>query len=127
MEMKIPNNFLLKYKKVFKEELLNAEADIIERLLFDAKEVHRYQHRFKNLRDATLIKGSLLNRKGLLLYVDLSKAYYGEYIINGTHNKNGSTRWAPDDFIDNAMKNNTQWIIERLRSATNTATHTANR
>lgn len=100
------------FNKFLTSELAKAEADIIERLLYDAKETyHRYNHRTKNLRDATKMEGKLLSKKGLVLKVDLKKAKYGKYIIEGFKS------WSPDPFLDTAYDKNKEWIYERIDRA----------
>jgi hypothetical protein len=98
-------------KNFFNVELRQAEKEIGDKLLKDAREEHRYTHQTRNLRNATKIKGRLTIKKGLVLYVDLRKADYAEYVING----HGS--WKEDNFIYEAVERNKYWIYNRVQKA----------
>jgi hypothetical protein len=104
-------------------ELRIAEKEISERILKSAKEDHRYQHRTKNLRDATKVEGHINSKvkNGLRVYVDLEQAPYAKYVIRG----HGT--WALDPFIDNAIETNKQWIFARLQLAIDKAIKAQNR
>ena len=99
------------FQRIFDKKLKQAERRIIERLQYDVKERHRYKHKTYNLRNSTTVKGSLLSKKGVLVEVNLGKARYATYIIGGTRH------WAPDPFIEDAMKRNESFINEQLEWA----------
>ena len=101
-----------KFERRFNKHLKDAERQIKERVGIDAKEkVHRYKHDKRNLRDATKFKGSLFKKKGLSLFVDLGKAHYGRYIIKGFKS------WAPDPFLNKAIKENYKFILNTINNA----------
>jgi hypothetical protein len=103
--------FFAALQNFFNVELRKAEADISKRLLYSAREEHRYDHQSRNLRNATKLKGKLTGTEGLILYVDLNKADYAKYIITG----HGS--WKSDPFITEALETNSAWIQQRIALA----------
>jgi len=121
MTIKFPRNLMQRFMDLFNKKLRDAESRINEKLLHDAREIHRYKHDTRNLRNATKIKGKVTDPKGLLLYVDLNKADYGEYIIKGQRS------WKGDPFLDQAMEKNAEYIQEQIQTAVNGATIEFNR
>ncbi len=109
------------FTRIFDKRLRAADREIKELLLFEAKEKHRYKHKTYNLRDSTTVKGSLLTKKGILVAVNLGKAKYGRYIIEGW------SKWAPDPFIEMAVKRNEGRIQAILDRAANGAAAEFNR
>lgn len=117
--------FFASFKRFFNIQLRKAEVDIKKRLLHDAREEHKYTHRSRNLRNATKVKGSILGKNGLELYVDMNQARYGGFIITGERDDPRfgivKVKSGPDPFIDKAIDNNEQWITKRLQQAINGA------
>ncbi len=113
------------------KEFLVAQEDIKKRLLYSAKEEHKYKHQTRNLRDSTKVKGELIKSKGIELYVDFKKAPYAGWIITGKRNdprfgtvvgKNGA-----DPFLDKAYEDNKEWIDTRIQQAVDNAVIQFNR
>lgn len=114
--------FLSSFENYVHKEMLKAEADIKARLLKSAREeTHRYKHQTRNLRNSTKVKGELLQRKGLSLYIDLNQAEYGKWIVEG----HGT--WKADPFIEKTIADNREWIQQRLQKALNDAIMDFNR
>jgi len=70
----------------------------------EAKSNHRYRSRSGNLKRATKTKST---KESIQAYIDEAMARYGKYIHNG------SRSWAPDEFVEDAIKNNLD-KIDRL-------------
>lgn len=112
--------FFRRFSLLFNREVKRAEKDIKNRLLYSAREVHRYKHKTMTLRDATKVKGNLLVG-GISLYVDTREADYGRYIITGQRS------WASDPFLDEALNKNIKWINDRIQKAVDSAVIQFNR
>ena len=122
-DLNLDLSFLQRIKLLFSREMKRAKRDIIKRLNDSIKENHRYQHDTRNLRKASYVKDKtkLLGNINLRLGVDLSKAYYGKYIINGQRS------WSPDPFVDRAWDDNKDWVVWRLNKAVEKVTTEVNR
>ena len=109
---KLPKNGFMKViSKAIEKELKLVSVEIQQRLEREIKEVHRYQHRERNLRDATKYKGDVTKKDGLKIYVDLDEAFYGKFIIEG----HGT--WKPDDYLTNALEKYKPWILKKVDTA----------
>ena len=127
---KVNKNMFKDLKRDVDNELAKAMIIIRKRLRRYARENinagggHRYENDTGVLKRATgyrTIKRA--NSLKVEIFVDLKKAPYGEYIINGKAWKNNT----PDAFLDKTLNDNEAWIKQTINKAIHNATVKFNR
>lgn len=91
-------------RSTYDKALSAATARISTIIENDAKTNHRYKSRTGNLTRATKVNRI---KDQIRAFIDDTQAKYGKYIHSGFK------QWAPDPFIDNAIKKNRD-LIERI-------------
>jgi HK97 gp10 family phage protein len=105
----IEYNVSLKYDDFDHNKAFNIAIDraltkialIIEK---EAKYNHKYRSRTGNLTRATQVRRI---KDSIQAFINDTQAKYGKYVHDGT------SKWSPDPFIDNAIKNN-RTLIEKI-------------
>jgi HK97 gp10 family phage protein len=81
---------------------------VAQKIQAEARAKHRYRNRTGSLRNAT---EALVHQYTLSAQIDDASAPHGKYIHDGTR------RWSPDQFLQNAFDNNTDEIDEVVANA----------
>lgn len=97
------------------EDVLDSELNIsLASSFFNMSGLAKYQHRYK-VRTGRLQQATKAMVRDLTadLYIDDSIAPYGVYVHEGHHNG----AWAPDKFVEKALKNGEPALMRSLGNA----------
>lgn len=125
IDIQLPSVFAnKKWEQILQNHLAIAREKIDNKIQYALKEKHRYKHQTRNLRNASTVKKKQ-PQNGELLHLEVGvnekKAPYAKYVIDG----HGS--WVGDPFVDEAVDNNKDFIMQQIQAAVDRAVAEINR
>lgn len=109
LSIDIPKDLSNKLNRILSEELNKCSKELGKYLSDYAKKNHRFDTKSGKLVSSIKYKGTL--QTGLEIYLDLSIADYGEYIVKG------QKTWKSDNFIEQTLIDNESYIIQKIKTA----------